>query len=277
MDNSPVTPKKPWSKCPRCPHRLSDLWTHEFPPDTPTATQPLPAVPEKEESNNNEDDGGDSSSTAVEDQVGGKHTSCPPPDYSDTSSEKSQPPEYISEEQHQADIARYYELRSDDDDLHGSSDEEDDEDWKSAREYHSDEEHLLTQDVGFGGAFEDKNYPGHYTCPYDNIYHGVPVQGETTYPIGEIGEDMIVTVGVIEYTDEDGTVFLWKLCDLCMFSTIEGPNADTEHQSGGLGQFEEWKEIVDEALQNPQVEVATAYQSPSANGLETLEEKEEES
>ena len=275
MGNSPVTPKKPLRPCPRCPHRLSDLWTHESPPDTPTATRSLLAVPEKEESNENEDEGGDSSSTAVEDQVGREHTSCLPPDYSDTSSEKSQPPEYISEEQHQADITRYYELRSDEDDLHGSSDEEDDEYYKSAREYHSDEEHLLEGDVE--GALKDKNYPGHYTCPYDNIYHGVPVQGETTYPIGEIGEDMIVKGGVMEYTDEDGTVFLWKLCNFCLYSNSEGPDADTEHQSGGLGQFEEWKEIVDEALQSPQVEVATAYQPPSANGLETLEEKEEES
>ncbi len=273
MDNSPVTPKKPLRPCPRCPHRLSDLWTHESPPESPSATQPLPAVPEKEESKKDEDEEGNSSSTAVEDQVGGEHASCLPPDYSDTSSEKSQPPQYISEEQQQADIARYYELRSDDDDLHGSSDEEDDEDYKSAREHHRDEEHLLNKDAD--DVLEDKNYPGHYTCPYDNIYHGDLVQGETTYPLGEIGEDMILKGGVMEYTAEDGTVFLWKLCDFCLYNKSDDP--DAEHQSCGLGQFEEWKEIVDEALQNPQVEVATAYQSPSATGLKTLEEKEEES
>jgi hypothetical protein len=274
MENSPVTPKKPLRPCPRCPHRLSDLWTHESPPESPAATQPLPAVPETEESNKDEAEEGSSSSTAVDEQVVDEHTSLPP-DYPDTSSETSQPPEYYSEEQHQADIARYYEIPSEDDDFHGSSDEEDDEDYKSAREYHSDEEHLLNEDVE--GALEDKNYPGHYTCPYDNIYHGIPVQGETTYPIGEIGEDMIVKGGVMEYTAEDGSVFLWKLCDLCMYDKSEGPDAETDYQSGSLGKFEEWKEIVDEALHNPQGEVAASHQLPSATGLETVEEEAGES
>jgi hypothetical protein len=275
MDKSPVTPKKPLKPCPRCPHRLSDLWTHEYPPEPPAATQPLPAVSKTEESNQDGEGEGDSSSTAVEDQVGGEHTSCLPPDYSDTSCETSKPPEYYTEEQHQADIRRYYEIPDPNDDLHGSSDEEDDEDWHSAREYHCDEEHLLNEDIE--EALEDKNYPGHYTCPYDNIYHGIPVQGEITYPPGGIGEDMIVNGGVMEYTAADGTIFLWKLCDCCLYNKTEGPDAETEQQNGTLGQFKEWKEFVDEALQTPQAEAAAPYQSPSANGLETVKEEAAES
>ena len=81
----------------------------------------------------------------------------------------------------------------------------------------------------------------------------------------------------MEYTAEDGSVFLWKLCDLCLYDKSEGPDTEKDYQSGSLGNFEEWKEIVDEALHNPQVEVAASNQSPSATGLEPVEEEAGES
>src|SRR5450756_1140295 len=95
-DTSAVEAKKPMRPCPRCPHRLSDLWTHET---TPEPEQPTSKAPVTEATNNNDDNGNESSSTAVEDQVDEEPISRLPPDYPDTASEKSHPPEYSDDEQ----------------------------------------------------------------------------------------------------------------------------------------------------------------------------------
>ncbi|KAE9367022.1 hypothetical protein N431DRAFT_316893, partial [Stipitochalara longipes BDJ] len=140
--------KKPLRPCPKCPHRLSDLWTHENPAE---ATRSSEVSKEEISANDNNSEGG-SSSTAVEDYVHDEDTSRFPPDYLDTSSERSNPPEYTSNKNDSEE--EYHELQSDDE-PESNDEHETDEHYKSAKEDQSDEEHLLDEhlaEAGFEGA-----------------------------------------------------------------------------------------------------------------------------
>ncbi|PMD33680.1 hypothetical protein L207DRAFT_605448 [Hyaloscypha variabilis F] len=137
--------KMPLRPCPKCPHRLSDLWTHEEPAE---ATQSAEA-PKGETSTKDGDSETGSSSTAVEDCVHNEEGSRLPPEYPDTASERSNPPEYSGDENSTEE--EYHVLRSEDE--HESSDEhETEEHYKTAKEDQSDEEHLLKEQLAEEGS-----------------------------------------------------------------------------------------------------------------------------
>jgi hypothetical protein len=244
-DTSPVKTKTPVRHCPRCPHRLSDLWTHESPPESPESAQATSGIPEMDTPHKYDDDEEDSNSTLVEDQVDEEHTLHLPPDYPGTASEQSHLPAYSGDEHQEDDSSVYHELGSDDG--HWSSDEHNDEDYHSAREYHSDEEYLLDKYKNEEGQEDDakqeksslcslspassndeprrppaaqatasvkpdhevyskdKSLPDSYTCCECGKPLGSPIRNET----------IIDWEGVREDISEDGRTILYKLCDRC--------------------------------------------------------------
>ena len=182
MDNSSDTPqaqtKQSPTPCPRCPHRLSDLHTHESQPSSPTSEEP-----QKEVSNNDSDN---PSCTAVDSQADEDFASRPPPEYPETTAEQSHPPEYETDYQCPTmlgeDCVEYNEF---------SNDEGSDGAYLNAKEYHSDEEGLLrgaadedseeetsddeSSDEEFAPKYEGR--PFYFTC-YCGKDHGFVPEGE---------------------------------------------------------------------------------------------------
>jgi hypothetical protein len=168
MNTLPVTPKKLMRPCPRCPHQLSDLWSHESPPESPSnSAQPISEIPEAETSKHDGDNEDISSSTLIEDQVDEDHVSSIPPDYPDTASEHSRSPEYSGDERPEDDLSEYHELGSDDE-FH-SSDEHNDDDYKTSKECCSDEEYLL---VEYESEDEHRGEAEQKPCSFCNLSLG---------------------------------------------------------------------------------------------------------
>ena len=347
-DTSNFEAKKPMRPCPRCPHRLSDLWAHET---TPEPEQPTSEALETGPLNKDDGNGDESSSTTVGDQVDQKLTSRLPPDYPDTASEQSHSPKDPEDEQgsnvSENGSSEYHELGSDDENQ-SSDDHETYEDYKTAKEYQSDEEHLLgvhlrgggpedacefcklfppgskcplcaptppyakknleeDSEVKMrGGGEEDRSStdfvcrPAWYTC-FCGQNHALPGQGEKidgeeqeelskAEGGDEVEKEMTANDGVMEETFEDGHWILWKLCDRCeeinrleLAGEFDDPRlwklraeameyAEADEQDSG--QFEEWKQFVEDALPLSQPEQASEGATVS-KPLSTVAEEEE--
>jgi hypothetical protein len=101
MDSSFVKVKKPTRPCPKCPHRLSDLWMHE------TSPEPEPSISEVSKEETSEDmvnEEGVVNTAEAHDPIN-EATASLPPAYPVTISSQTNPPDY-SETAHKSDEAK---------------------------------------------------------------------------------------------------------------------------------------------------------------------------
>ena len=157
-----------------------------------------------------------------------------------------------------------------------------------------------------GGGEEDRSStdfvcrPAWYTC-FCGQNHALPGQGEKidgeeqeelskAEGGDEVEKEMTANDGVMEETFEDGHWILWKLCDRCeeinrleLAGEFDDPRlwklraeameyAEADEQDSG--QFEEWKQFVEDALPLSQPEQASEGATVS-KPLSTVAEEEE--
>jgi ubiquitin len=271
MENPSVKVMKPIKPCPKCPHRLSDLWMHEVAPE-PEPT--IPEAPEVEMPGKDTNNKELTSTVEAHNSIDEATNASLPPTYPVSTSEQSNPPDY-SEEAHNSSEA--------DEKLHGEAEPNGADDSPSSpagiahkkfcpvcellppqlREPHEcyevekdgSTEHQEPQRNNRYSS-SPKEWDHLYTCPSCFGEHPKLVQNDTksaTLSGSRQGESSKSTedkevLGERKQTTSNWPKIVFKVCPNCK---ERGAPDFEEHAESDDEEHEDWKEFVEEKKKMP--------------------------